>query len=278
MKKVSNWLKTMAFIMVLLSFASCKKEQITLSQYELWFPEAANVQDIQVTANCDWTISIDDNADWYVINNTTDASVMSGSGNATIAVVVEPLDNVLERTSSFTITSAKGKIQVKVTISQNTTEPVELQSLTNMVFGVSNVAHWNTDYFDQVIEESYQSFDFDPNDTTTGFRMYFLEDGQGVQRDNMHSDPVYYLFQYSYDPIARNLHVEFETLSDTVSEVYDAPVLTAREDLFHFCHEYKPKFWERADMQKVGTVAAQEKSLIIRKAKKRDGKGPVFQF
>jgi hypothetical protein len=165
-----------------------------------------------------------------------------------------------------------------VTISQNTTEPVELQSLTNMVFGVSNVAHWNTDYFDQVIEESYQSFDFDPNDTTTGFRMYFLEDGQGVQRDNMHSDPVYYLFQYSYDPIARNLHVEFETLSDTVSEVYDAPVLTAREDLFHFCHEYKPKFWERADMQKVGTVAAQEKSLIIRKAKKRDGKGPVFQF
>jgi hypothetical protein len=113
MKKVSNWLKTMAFIMVLLSFASCKKEQITLSQYELWFPEAANVQDIQVTANCDWTISIDDNADWYVINNTTDASVMSGSGNATIAVVVEPLDNVLERTSSFTITSAKGKIQVK---------------------------------------------------------------------------------------------------------------------------------------------------------------------
>ena len=280
-------------IFVALSLVGCKKEKITLSATELWFPGEASVQDIQLTANCDWSISIDDGADWYTIRECTDTIVgstqvyiiydttevvTSGKGDMTLAIVVEPLENVLTRSSSFTITSAKGNSQVKVRISQNTMEPVELQSITNMIFGVANVAHWNVDFFGQVIEDSYISLDFNPADTTQGYFMYFLEDGQGVQRDNEQDSTVYYLFTYNYDPIARNLHVEFETVADTVAEIYDAPILTATEESFLFCHEYKPNFWERANMTKVATITPQERTFLQRKAKKREGGEPIFKF
>ncbi|MBQ6769981.1 MAG: BACON domain-containing protein [Bacteroidales bacterium] len=296
MKKEFKVLKIMFFTLLMLGFAGCKKEKITLSRYELWFPSEASVQDIQLTANCDWTVSIDDGADWYTIRRSYDKTVMTengyttvsvidttqiltgGSGDMRIAVVVDPLEGASERSSNFTITSAKGKVQLRVSISQNTTQPVELQSITNMVFGVMNVAHWNVDYFGEVIEDSYRELEFDPTDTTTGYFMYFLEEGQGVQRDNTHDSTLYFLFTYNYDPAARNLHIEFETVSDTIPEVYDAPVLTATVDLFHFCHEYKPNFWERADMKKVGNITTQRKEFLYRNAKKRKGGDPIFMF
>lgn len=298
MKRKVNLLKIMIFALAGLSLVGCKKETITLSAYELWFPgDVGSAQNITITANCDWTVSIDDGADWYTIRRTNEKTVMTengpttifvidttqvltgGSGDMTIAILANPLESAMERTSSFTITSAKGKVQAKVTVSQNTTEEPELQSITNMVFGVMNVAHWNVDFFGQVIEDSYIYLEFDPADTTSGYFMYFLEDGQGVQRDNTHDSTLYYLFTYDYDPVARNLHIEFETVFDTVSEVYDAPVLTAREDLFHFCHEYKPNFWERSDMKKVADhVAPQRKESLLRKAQKRKGGSGIFQF
>ena len=293
MKKEVKFSSTLLLIFMALSLVGCKKEKITVSANELWFPGEASVQEILITANCDWTISIDDGADWYSIRECIDTTVgstpvsiiydtttvvTSGKGDMALAIVVQPLEDALTRSSSFTITSAKGTSQAKVRISQNTLEPVELQSITNMIFGVTNVAHWNIDFFGQVIEDSYLSLDFNPADTTQGYFMYFLEDGQGVQRDNEQDSTVYYLFTYEYDPIARNLHVEFETVVDTVSEIYDAPVLTAREDLFHFCHEYKPNFWERANMTKVATINPQEKAILQRKAKKREGGEPIFIF
>ena len=293
MKKEFSFSSVLMLIFLALSLVGCKKEQITISSNEFWFPGEASVQEILLTANCGWTISIDDGADWYTIRECIDKTVgattvsiiydttkvvTSGSGDMALAIVVQPIENVLTRSSSFTITSAKGNVQVKVRISQNTEEPIELQSITNMVFGVTNVAHWNVDFFGQVIEDSYISLDFNPADTTQGFFMYFLEDGQGVQRDNEQDSTVYYLFTYDYDPIARNLHVEFETVADTVAEVYDAPILSATEESFLFCHEYKPKFWERANMQKVATIEPQEKAILQRKAKKREGGEPIFKF
>ena len=280
-------------IFMALSLIGCKKEKITLSAYELWFPAEASVQEIQLTANCDWTISIDDDANWYSIRKSIDTiigstsvfviydttqTVSSGNGNMTLAIVVEPLENSLNRTSSFTITSGKGKSQVQVRISQNTVEPAEMQSITNRVFGVVDVAHWNTDFFGEIIEDSYKRLEFDPNDTTTGYFMFFMDDGQGVQRDNTGDSAIYYMFSYEYDYINRYLHIEFETISDTVSEVYNAPLLSATTELFSFQHEWKPNFWERANMKQVGTYEPQRKDYLLRKAKKREGDEPIFRF
>ena len=272
MKKRNILLNLALFALAALSLVSCKKESITLSMHELWFPTEASVQDITITANCKWSVSIDDDADWYTVDP------MAGKTDATLHVTVLPLEDNNSRSSSFTVTSAKGHVQVQVRISQNTNEPTELQSIANMIFGVTTGAHWNTDYYGEVVEDSYIPFEFNPNDTTTGYFFYFLEDGSGVQKDSHADSTVYYLYTYEFDPFNRILHIEFETVSDTVAEVYNAPVLCATEEVFRIMHEYKPNFWERFDMKKIGTITPQQKAIMKRKAKKRDGHEPILIF
>lgn len=283
------------FAFAALCLMGCKKERITLSLYELWCPKEASIHNIQVTANCDWTLSIDDDADWYTIRRAYDTTIFTNNGNMTytiidsthvvtsgrgsmlLAVVVESMEGTLSRSSSFTITSAKGKVQVQVSLQQNSEEPAELTSISNLVFGVSNVAHWNTDYFGEIIEDSYKYKEYDPADTTRGYIMFFFGDGTGIQRDHHSSDStVYYPFTYDFDAVNHNLHIEFDAV-DSI-EVYDAPVLTATLEVFRFMHEYKPHFWERADMKKIGTISTREEFLMKQYAKKRKSSGGIFVF
>lgn len=271
-KMKNNVLKTALFITVMLSLVSCiKTEEMTVQVDNLWFPEEACVQELKITANCRWSISIDDDADWYSIDP------MSGRKEEVVKVTVKALGEVEQRSSSFTITTAKGQIQLQVRVSQNTDEPAELESITNRIFGVSTFAHWNVDYFGEVISESYKRYEYDPYDTASGYQMYFLEDSVGVQKDNHSDSTVYYLFKYFYDPHARIIHFDFEVEGDT-TEIYDAPVLVATEELFRFQHEYKPMRWEIADMKKIGKIVPHEKTRIMKATKKRKPTGGVFQF
>ena len=244
------------------------KEVIELSKYELWFPKEAETKTIDVAANCKWTVTLDDNADWYTV------TPMSGENGGSLAISVQPYEGEDYRSSSFTLTSEHGFTAARVHLSQN---KLEFEEIYNMVFGVSKVEHWNTDYFGQMIEDSYMPYEFNPYDTATGYMMYFFEDGRGVQRDHHNNVAVYYSFTYNYDAANRNLHIEFDVVSD-VLENYDVNVLTASEELFRFVHEYKPGFWERADMRKVGTINPEEKSLIMRAAKKRQSKEGIFRY
>lgn len=275
MKKKINVLKTTLFLLTILSLVGCrKKEEISVLVDHLWFPMEAGVQDLEITANCKWTISIDDDADWYMIDP------MSGKNDKKILITVQALGDLPSRTSSFTITSAKGTVQQQVRVSQNTDEPTELRSITDMVFGVTSVSHWNVDYFGEMIEESYRHKEFDnPYDTASGYVMYFFQDSIGIQRDNVNGDSTtYYSFKYAFDPDARILHLEFETITDT-SEIYNAPVLIATEELFRFQHEYMPMRWEISDMRKIGTLHPNQKTRMMKQAtKKRKPKGGVFQF
>jgi len=277
MNKKYNLLSISLFILTVILLASCKKETLSLTPHKIWSPAEGGAQDIVITANCDWTISIDDDADWYTIQNSTDTTkYMSGKGDATLTVFVQPISENENRASSFTITTEKGTIQAKVNVSQNTAEITELQSISNLVFGVSNVAQWNTDFFGEIIEDSYIHQEFNPNDTATGFTMYFLDNGEGFQQDHKFGSTYYYAFTYNFDPVNRNLHIEFETTNDTVSEIYNASVLSATEDLFRFHHEWRANSWERADMKKIGTIEPQAKALLKRAAKKREGNEPIF--
>lgn len=247
---------------------SQKKETFSLSKYELWFPTESGSKTLEINSNCKWTISIDDGADWYTV------TPMSGEQGKpeNLTVTVQPYEGTDFRSSSFTITSEHGLCSSKVYLSQN---KLEFEEIINMVFGASKVEHWNTDYFGQMIEDSYKHKEYNPYDTTKGYMMYFLEDGIGVQRDHHEDYAVYYLFTYEYDAINRNLHIEFETATDTTEE-YNASVLTASEDLFRFIHEYKPNWWERVDMSKIGTVTPAEKSLLMRNIKKRKAQNSIF--
>ena len=108
--------------------------------------------------------------------------------------------------------------------------------------------------------------------------MYFLEDGVGYQRDH-HGDTVaWWPFDYEFDADSCILHIQFQ-LVDGGLESYDPEVLCASDSLYRFFHEYKPNWFERADMRKVGTITPEEKSLLLmRAAKNRKGGNGIFQY
>ena len=273
MKKRINLLKTAVLLLTTLSLVSCnKKAEISVLVNNIWFPSESCVQELAITANCKWSVNIDDHADWYTIDP------MSGRNDKVLKITVKALDDAEQRSSYFTITSDKGKVQIKVRVAQNTDEPTELRSITNMIFGVASFSHWNVDYLGEVVEGTYKRYDYNPYDTASGYVMYFMEDSIGVQRDNINGDSTtYYPFKYAFDPDTRIIHLDFETVDET-QEIYDAPVLIATEEVFRFQHEYKSMRWELADMRKVGTLQPHEKTRIMKATKKRKSKEGVFRF
>lgn len=269
MKKNSFYSIMALVVVVAATLIGCVKEYtMRVSTQNLWFGIEAGTKEIELTANCKWTISKNDDADWYTI------STMSGKNDATITVTVDALEDDDFRAASFVILSPGGHVYRTIFVSQN---KLDFDGLMNKVFGVKSFEHWNTDYYDQIIEDSYRHKVFDPYDTATGYTMYFLEDGTGVQMDHHNDTAVYYVFQYEYNPINQILHIEFETIDDA-PEDYDPQVLTASDSLFRFIHEYEDHWWERADMRKIGTIAPQERAFIKSVATKRKGGEPIFQF
>ena len=270
MKKKSNILFMAALLFIVSAgLMSCVKTyKIQVSTNNLWFGLNAGSLTMDITANCKWTITKQDVADWYTINT------MSGKNDATLIITVDPLENADFRMSRFVIESPGGHVHRTVFVSQN---KLDFEGLYNKVFGVMNVEHWNTDYFGQMIEDSYKHGEFDPYDTATGYTMYFLENGTGVQCDHHDGTAVYFEFTYEYNPINQIFHIEFETV-DEGHENYDANVLTASDSLYRFMHEYKPHFWERADMRKIGVISNAKKEFLLRNATKRKGGEPIFQF
>ena len=258
-----------SLVIATVCFSSCiKKQSILVSTQNLWFGLEESSQTLTITANCKWTITKNDNADWYTI------SAMEGSKDDSITISVEKLTDADFRGASFVIASPGGHVRRTIFVSQN---KLDFDGMVNKVFGVMNVEHWNTDFYGMIIEDSYKEGIFNPYDTTTGYLMYFLEDGKGLQRDH-HTDTVaWWAFDYEFDVVNQVLHVSFETV-DGAPESYSPDVLTASDSLYRIFHQYKPNFWERADMRKIGTVITDEKLDMIKKTAKRKKGEPIFQF
>ena len=258
-------------VLALLCFSGCKPDySIFVSTQDLNFGLEAETQTMIVRANCKWSITKNDDADWYTI------SPMSGSANdSIITVTVNDYSNGDYRGSSFVISSPGGHVYRTVFVSQN---KIDFYGMINKVYGVMRVEHWNTDYYGMIIEDTYRDTIYDPYDTTSGYLMYFLDEGRGYQRDH-HTDTVaWWSFDYEFDADSNILHIQFH-LVDGGLESYDPNVLCASDSLYRVFHEWQPHFWERADMRKVGTITPEEKSLLLmRYAKNRKGKNGIFQF
>lgn len=244
-----------------ISLTSCvKKDSVLVSSQDLWFNLEESTQTIVVTANCKWTVTKNDDADWYTI------TPMSGSAeDSIVTVTVNAYPDGDFRGSSFVVTSPGGHIRRTVFVSQN---KLDFDGIVNKIFAVTEHELWNTDYFGQIIEDSYRHYEFDPYDTTQGYLMYFLEDGIGYQRDRFLDHAIYYSFNYEYTPYNNNLFIEFETVNGA-PESYNAQVLCASDSLYRIMHEYKPNFWERADHRKIGTITPEEKAFLKQKTVKR---------
>lgn len=258
------------FVIAFLSLAGChRNETITVSHDTLWFSTEASSQTITITTDCSWSIEMNGDAQWYTVSPMSGEKSTNGT---TLTISVQEYEGTGYRAASFTIKSPKGKANVTVNLSQN---EVEFSSIINTVYGVKKVEQWNTDYAGNVIKDSYKSVSFDPHDMSTGFTMYFSVNGFGAQEDRYHDSTVFYPFHYYYDNATRNLHIEFELVDYSQPEIYNANVLTATEGMFRFEHEYKPSFWERAEMIKIDVIGLNAKD-INRAPAKREKDDPIF--
>jgi hypothetical protein len=269
MKKRNIFVLIALVVVAATGLVGCVKQYgLRVSTNNLYFGVDPGTKTIEITANCKWTVVKNDDADWYTI------SAMSGENDGTITITVDALEDSDYRASSFFITVPNGHVRRTIFVSQN---KLDFDGMVNKIFGVTELEHWNTDYFGQIIEDSYKFYQYDPYDTATGYTMYFLADGTGVQMDHHNDTAAYYVFNYEYNPVDQILHIAFETVSGA-PESYDPNVLTASDSLFRFIHEYKADFWERADMRKIGVFTPQEEAKLRQVVTKRKEGEPIFKI
>ena len=255
--------------LALLCLTGCVEDySILVSTQDLRFGLEAESQTMIVNANCKWEVIKNDDADWYTV------SPMSGRAkDSVVTITVEDYSGGDFRGSSFVISSPGGHIRRTVFVSQN---KLDFDGMINKVFGLIKLEHWNTDFFGQIVEDSYETWEFDPYDTTRGQLMYFFEHGQGVQRNReLFDHAIYFPFEYEYDADSSILHIVFHLVNDSL-EPYNPEVLCASDSLYRFMHEYKPDFFERADMRKVGTCSLDDHLMMRSKLSKRKQGGPIF--
>ena len=268
--KTKNLVFALVVVMSLCLFGCVEDYSVLVSSQDLRFGLAPETQTFVVTANCKWSVIKNDDADWYTI------TPMSGRANDSIVTVtVKDYSHGDFRGSSFVVSSQGGHVRRTVFVSQNKID----FDMVNKVFGLTTLEHWNTDFWGQIIEDEYNLYEYDPYDTTRGQRMYFFENGQGIQRRVRELDDsvFYYLFEYDYDSDSSIFHIVFH-LEDGELEPYDPEVLCASDSLYRIFHEYKPNWWERADMRKVGTITPGEKSMLMRAVNHHKGNGGIFKI
>jgi hypothetical protein len=127
MKKRNLVLLLTLCVMTAMALVSCLKEdKVQVSTQNLWFGLGSETQTIKITANCNWTITKNDDADWYTID------MMNGEKDAVLTVDVEAFDGDY-RGSSFVINSPGGHVRRTVFVSQN---KLDFDGMVNKIFSV----------------------------------------------------------------------------------------------------------------------------------------------
>ena len=257
-------LLAMAALLLVVSFTGCVEDyHILVSSQDIRFGLDPGTQTFIIRSDCKWTIEKNEDVDWYTV------SPMSGKATDSIVTVkVKGYPNGDYRGASFRVNSP-GSVFVSQSV-------IDFYSMMNKVYGVTSLEHWNTDFYDQIVEDTYNHWEYNPYDTTQGQQMYFLEDGTGIQRNKViHEEPIYFPFTYEYNPINNTLHIEFET-EEGGPESYDPEIICASDSIYRFYHEYKAHWHERADMRKIGVINPTEKTRLLQKLTKRKQGQPIF--
>ncbi len=266
-KSIKTMVVAALALVAIVVMASCVKEyHITVSNQDLLFSVNEETLNVEVTANCKWTVALRDTATWYTV------TPMSGKNDGVISVSVKPMTDTDYRGTTIVVESPGAHIRRTIFISQS---KLNFSGVMNKVFGVMTREKWNTDYANQMIEDSYRKYEYNPYDSMVGYWMYFYEGGIGLQRDH-HTDTVaYWVFHYEYKPNLHELFIEFEDIDGAPID-YNVDVLAASDSLFRFMHEYEPHWWERADMRKIGTIHPRDMQLMRSALSRRKGRGPIF--
>lgn len=253
MKKSSFFTTLILLLIGAFSLSSCgKRVEIELSKNLLSFSSAGGVEFIQVTANCMWSISMDENVNWFSVTPT------EGENDGLLAITVNNYSESSDREASFTINSSNGKRHKKVTIHQN---EIEIKEITDCVWFLEFYERWNIDYYHNFIEDSYEYWSYSPTYDQTHFFLYFLADSTGYQIKTQNGDTVFFPYNYVYYPAGDSLYINFETVNDA-PEDYHATIDALNDEVFIFHDEWKTNFFEKLNLMRLA-IQEQKSTLYI---------------
>lgn len=232
-------------ITVLIGSTSCgKRQHIKLSKETLSFSSQGGKDFIEIKADCDWTIEKDLSQDWYSINQT------EGSNDGLIAFNVTPNDSHFDRNDVLTIVSSNGKTKVKIPIVQTN---IDINKIIRKVWFTRLYERWNTDFYNQYINESYRSWLYYAEPEFENWFFYFLNDGTGYEIRTHNNDTIYYPYNYQYYPEGDSLFISFQLADDSLTEDYHAIIYELNQERFVFLNEYRPHQFEKINTVNVST-------------------------
>jgi hypothetical protein len=270
MKKLMAYSVGLFLIMIVL--ASCnptEKETLSLSKQKIAFYGQADSDTIEIVCNTAWKVVKNDHSDWYKLSST------SGNKNGRLIISVENYESITNRKGTFTIKTELAEKEETVLIKQNGQSH---SKIANTIWGVAFYERWNTDFYGEMIPETYETYTFNPEDTLQGFTMYFFENNSGCQADNKTSGRSYFLFDYEYDESNSNFYISFETNEGSAPEDYNAHVNTLNDTLFVLTNEYKDHWFEKATMSKIGEIETNQKSRMTYPKAKKKQNSAIFEI
>lgn len=267
MKKCTLW-TTMLILTLMVCSTSCgKRQHITVSKENLSYASQGGKDFFQIKADCDWTIEKNSSQDWYSINPT------SGSNDAIVEITISPNDSHNDRSDMLTVISTNGRTKVRIPIIQTN---IDINKIINKVWFTWFYERWNTDFYNNYIEESYRTWRYYAEPEYENWFFYFMNDGTGYQIRTHRNDTIYYAYNYNYFPDGDSLYINFNTTSDSISEDYHAIIYELNRERFVFLNEYRPHQFEKINTANVSTNNREEFKINPKKVALKP-KGALIQ-
>lgn len=263
-----NFLPLLLMGLVLsIAATSCgPKQQIFLSKNKVIFAPVGGLRSVKVYSDCSWTIEKTDNQDWFTV------SPMEGQNGDIISIRAGEWNEATDRSATITVVSENGKVRKELTINQRR---IDMTDLVNKFWFMHFYERWETDYYDQYIEDSYRSWHYLAYPEYDNWFFYFLPDSTGYQWHAKNNDTVYFAFNYIYYPLEDSLYINFETDSAGIVEDYHTIVEELDGETFIFQNEYRQHRFERLTMDNV--TAGQKHPFVKPKKVSKKPAGPIIQ-
>ena len=275
MKKQTIWIITILLTLSVLASSCRKKQHFETLKERIAFNYLGGTDVFNITADCNWSITCETEADWFTISPES-----GNSGSTMVVVTAERNTSGYDREAMITVISADGKDKRNIAVVQNW---VDITAIESRLWFLRYYSRWDTDYYNHVIPESNREYYYATVEDQHNWYLYFVDDTLGYevhiypQESEDKRDTILHPFEYIYYPIGDSLLISFETVEEDTVEDYHATINELNEEYFNFTNEYLWHRFERLDMV---NLSNERVKININPAKvvKRKGGGPLIQF
>lgn len=265
MKRVTIGLGILLFTLALLTTSCGKKQHIIISKAALTYTYSGGNDVFQITADCGWEVSGMTN--WITVNPTT------GNGDGNVVVTVNRNTSGQDRNATLMITSENGKVRKSIQVIQ---VKADINAIIRKVWFTLTDERWDSDYFNQVIPDSYRIYRYYSNDEFEHWFFYFIDNSTGYQVRTYQGDTIYYPYTFTFYPDVDSLDISFEVIGDsTIMEDYHTIIHQLNNEFFVFSHAYRPHQFEKVTTANV-TGDSKEVFRVNPKNIRTKPKGPLI--